>query len=124
MATRQKVILLVVVFLSVLQQGVRWQLGNRSAPSPSIVVQAASTGSTENKTAHCPLVHINTAGMAELQMLPGIGPIYAERILIDRKEKPFLEKRDLLRISGIGEKRFAQLEDLICLYFEGYAEAQ
>jgi competence protein ComEA len=62
--------------------------------------------------------------MAELQTLPGIGPIYAERIIIARREQPFMEKRDLLRVSGIGEKRLAQIEDLICLFFEANEEAE
>lgn len=124
MPTKQKVILLFLVFLSVLQQGVRWQLSNSQPPSPSTIVQAASTQGQKAVKSHCPLVHLNTAGMAELQTLPGVGPIYAERILIARREEPFLEKRDLLKISGIGEKRFAQLENLICLYFEEHAETQ
>lgn len=124
MSTKKKIILLVLVFASMLQQGVRWQLSNRELAPSALVVQAATTPQTESGKPHCALVHINTAGMAELQTLPGIGPIYAERIIIARKEQPFKEKRDLLKISGIGEKRYAQLEDLICLYFEGYAEAK
>ncbi|HHY14714.1 MAG TPA: helix-hairpin-helix domain-containing protein [Firmicutes bacterium] len=62
--------------------------------------------------------------MAELQSLPGIGPVLAERIIIARREKVFLEIRDLLRVSGIGEKRLAQIADLICLYIPRDAEAE
>lgn len=143
MQTRQRAILLVLVFLSLLQQGVRWQLGIREASTrlenPVVVmatqgvVQAASSQTATSPEAppqaatakrHCPLVHVNTAGMAELQTLPGIGPVYAERIIIARKEQPFLEKRDLLRVSGIGEKRLAQIENLICLFFEPHAETE
>ncbi len=130
MQTRQRVILLVLVFLSVLQQGVRWHFGSREAtarlenPAVVAVAQASTTGQPMADGTHCSLVHVNTAGMAELQTLPGIGPIYAERIIIARREQPFMEKRDLLRVSGIGEKRLAQIEDLICLFFEANEEAE
>ena len=71
-----------------------------------------------------PLVHVNTAGMAELQSLPGIGPVLAERIMIARRDKPFSEIKDLLRVPGIGEKRLAQMAELVCLYFEQDAETK
>lgn len=120
MPTKQRVVLVVLVVLSLLQQGVRWKLSSREP----VVVQAAEAVSVEQVDRHCPLVHVNTAGMAELQTLPGIGPVIAERIILERKEQPFQEKRDLLRVPGIGEKRLAQIADLICLYFEEDAPAQ
>lgn len=122
MPTRQRVILLILVLLSVLQQGVRWHFNNQAGEidtATAAIVQAAESVAEEGER-HCPLVHVNTAGMAELQTLPGIGPVFAERIIIERRERPFLEKRDLLRVSGIGEKRLAQITPLICLYFEGH----
>ena len=65
---------------------------------------------------HCDLVHVNTAGIAELQTLPGIGPVYAERITIARRDQPFTKPEDLLRVPGIGPKRLDALVDLICFY--------
>ena len=118
MPTKQRVVLLILVALSILQQGVRWKLSGQD----SVVVQAAEAAPSPLEERHCPLVHINTAGMAELQTLPGIGPGLAERIIIERKELPFREVRDLLRVSGIGEKRLTQIADLICLHFEEDAE--
>ncbi|NLJ79941.1 MAG: helix-hairpin-helix domain-containing protein [Firmicutes bacterium] len=111
-----------LVFLSLFYQGVRWKLGssevgNKPEIRSSKIAVEASEPITEER--HCHLVHVNTAGMAELQTLPGIGPVFAERIIIERRERPFLEKRDLLRVAGIGEKRLAQIIDLICLYPEG-----
>lgn len=131
MQAKQRVILVVLILLSVVQQGVRWRLGskgiNGSIAEPGIVAAAEAEPPQmclENEEEHCPLVHVNTAGMAELQSLPGIGPVLAERIIIARREKPFLEIRDLLRVPGIGEKRLAQIADLICLYFAEDAEAE
>lgn len=124
MPTRQRVVLLILVLLSALQQGVRWQMNSqdttRDTPVTSIVQAAEPVDDQIDR--HCPLVHVNSAGMAELQTLPGIGPVYAERIITERKERPFLEKHELLRVSGIGEKRLAQIVELVCLYYEEHAE--
>lgn len=62
------------------------------------------------------LININTAGPAELQELPGIGPALAQRIIDHRnKNGPFVSPEDLMSVSGIGEKRFEQLKDKICV---------
>lgn len=121
--TRQKVVLLTLVVLSLAQQGWKWRVSQTNTGGVEnhfavATVQAAEHRSEEPRNAHCPLVHVNTAGLAELQTLPGIGPVYAERIMIERREQPFKEKHELLRVSGIGEKRLSQLIDLICLYLE------
>jgi len=61
-----------------------------------------------------PPVDINTAGLEELQTLPGIGPALARRIIEDREANgPFREPGDLSRVFGIGEGRYRQLQDLI-----------
>ncbi|PZN12274.1 MAG: hypothetical protein DIU69_04160 [Bacillota bacterium] len=56
------------------------------------------------------LVDINRAGVDELEQLPGIGPALAQRIVADRQVNgPFRRPEDLARVSGIGEKKLAQL---------------
>lgn len=125
MPTKQKVVLLILVALSIIQQGVRWTVNRQYVSEVPAVVQAAEAVlEQEPEARHCPLVHVNTAGLAELQTLPGIGPVYAERIIVERRERPFKEKHDLLRVSGIGEKRLAQIADLICLYYDEDATAR
>lgn len=123
MRARQKVILIVLIVASIFQQGLRLYLQKQNPnhkwkSSTTSISYAAESVDEEIDSSHCSLVHINTAGMAELQTLPGIGPIYAERIIIERNEQIFTDKRDLLRVKGIGEKRLAKLLDLICLYHE------
>ncbi|GAB6158130.1 ComEA family DNA-binding protein [Desulfotomaculum varum] len=60
------------------------------------------------------LVNINTAGVAELDTLPGIGPALAERIIQYRQANgPFQAIEDLQNVSGIGEKKYAQLQHKI-----------
>jgi len=63
------------------------------------------------------LININTAGQAQLEELPGIGPALAQRIIDHRtKNGPFLSVEDIMVVSGIGEKRYEQLMDLITVY--------
>lgn len=118
MPTKQKVVLLFLVILSVVQQGARWTMHGQDPGAAIAVVQAAETNPAEKADRHCSLVHVNSAGLAELQTLPGIGPVYAERIIVERREQPFREKHDLLRVKGIGEKRLAQIAHLICLHYD------
>ena len=59
-------------------------------------------------------IPINTAGKEILSNLPGIGPVLAEKIIQRRmKEGLFRSKKELLKISGIGPKKFDRLVDYI-----------
>ncbi|SHN85913.1 competence protein ComEA [Desulfitobacterium chlororespirans DSM 11544] len=60
------------------------------------------------------LININTADAAELDKLPGIGPALAERIIQYRIEHGlFLQPEDLKKVSGIGNKTYAKMADLV-----------
>ncbi|MHB1340447.1 MAG: ComEA family DNA-binding protein [Coriobacteriia bacterium] len=59
-------------------------------------------------------VDLNRATVADLDTLPGIGPATAQKIVDDRAANgPFKTIEDLMRVSGIGEKKFDALKDLI-----------
>ena len=61
-------------------------------------------------------VNINTASADQLESLPGIGGVTAKKIVDDRTANgPFKSVNDLTRVSGIGEKKIAALEGLICV---------
>ncbi len=55
-------------------------------------------------------VNLNTAGAGELQLVPGIGPSTADKILAMRKSYgAFKGVDDLLAIKGIGPKRLDKM---------------
>lgn len=56
------------------------------------------------------VVNINSASVAELQRLPGIGPAKAERIVAYRKARPFRTVEELGRVKGIGPKTVRKLK--------------
>ena len=62
------------------------------------------------------LVNINSASSSELESLPGIGASTAQKIIAERTANGgFKSKEDLKRVSGIGYKKYAAIEGLICV---------
>lgn len=60
------------------------------------------------------LIDINRASPAELESLPGVGPVLAANIVAYRESNGRFETvEDLLEVPGIGETRLASIRDLI-----------
>ena len=80
---------------------------NASGGSASIAYGSSSSGGT-----NALLVNINTAGSEELQLLNGVGPATAQKIIDYRtKHGAFKRIEDLMNVSGIGAKSFEKLSD-------------
>ncbi|MEY4060763.1 MAG: hypothetical protein RIQ31_425 [Actinomycetota bacterium] len=62
------------------------------------------------------LINLNRASVAELEGLPGVGPALAGR-LVDWRDANggFKKKEDLLEVSGIGDKLYSGIKDLISI---------
>ena len=55
-------------------------------------------------------INVNTATEAELEALPGVGPVIARRIIEGR---PYRSVDDLERVKGIGKKRLEEIRPLV-----------
>ena len=76
--------------------------------------KATSNKQTNTKRDKKTVVDINRATVEELTKLQGVGEGLAQRIVADRqKNGPFKTTEDLMRVSGIGQKKFDQLKDNI-----------
>ena len=77
---------------------------------------AGGAGSAGAGGATSGLVNINTASADELDALPGVGPATAQAIIDERDSNgAFTSAEDIMRVSGIGEKKFAKLKSSICV---------
>jgi competence protein ComEA len=56
---------------------------------------------------------LNTATVEQLDALPGVGEVTANRIVTYRSSHPFTSVDELLEVPGIGQRRFDQLKDLV-----------
>ena len=59
-------------------------------------------------------IDLNSASASELELLPQIGPVLSQRIILYRKTKGKFQKiEDLMKVSGIGSKTFEKIKDFI-----------
>jgi competence protein ComEA len=60
-------------------------------------------------------VNLNQASEEALELLPGIGPAKAHRIVEWRGKHPFRKIEDVVRVKGIGKKTFARLRPYLAV---------
>lgn len=80
--------------------------------SPIVVPSATSSGAPD--LAGSATLNVNTADVAELETLPGVGPATAAAIVEERRVNgPFVSVDDLDRVPGIGPAKLGALRDLV-----------
>ena len=76
--------------------------------------QVTASTPEDGGTAAAARVNINTAGVSELDGLPGIGPVLAQRIVDEREANgPYTGAEDLTRVEGIGQAIVESIQDHI-----------
>jgi DNA uptake protein ComE-like DNA-binding protein/endonuclease YncB( thermonuclease family) len=80
--------------------------GTKASPVTARASSESGTQRRETAAQQIGKLDINAASQAELENLPGVGPVLAQRIIAAR---PFKSADDLRSVKGIGDKRYAQL---------------
>lgn len=95
-----------------LQDGQMIQVYINPTPKPSPTPYATAIRRSTPTLTH--LVNINTASQEELESLPGIGSVLAQRIIKYRtKYGPFKEIRDILVIYDLTQETYELIKNLI-----------
>ncbi|MDR1292597.1 MAG: helix-hairpin-helix domain-containing protein [Clostridiales Family XIII bacterium] len=77
---------------------------------------AGASGNAEGAPSSGDVVNINTADSTALQILNGVGPATAQKIIDYRDSNgAFAKTEDLKNVSGIGDKTYEKLKDHICV---------
>ena len=82
-------------------------------PAPAAAAPGGGTGTAAGAGPTAP-VSLNTATLDQLDTLPGVGPVLAQHILDYRTRNGGFRAVDELReVNGIGDRRFAELRNLV-----------
>lgn len=58
-------------------------------------------------------INVNRASSTQLELIPGIGPAMAKRIIEARTKRKFTAVEDLLEVKGIGKKKLEHMRPFI-----------
>jgi competence ComEA-like helix-hairpin-helix protein len=115
---RERAVLLLVTAAFLVGIGISYYrragLRHQAALSPIAVVPGTSEGCSPDSVGVPSPVDLNQATPRQLDGLPGIGPVLAGRIIEYRQRKGgFRSVSELRAVSGIGEKRYSVLKDMV-----------
>jgi len=77
---------------------------------PAVICAAETVETVEQSTK----VSLNAGTASDLQVLPGIGEVTAERIIAFRDQNgPFASVDDLIKVKGVGNKTLEKIRPLL-----------
>ena len=89
-------------------------LGLCAGPAWAAAPQAPAASGAQGAAVE--LIDVNQASAAQLESLPGVGEVTAERIIEYRKENGGFKKiEELMNVRGIGERSFLRLRPLVTI---------
>ena len=115
MAKIEKIVVIILILAAL--AGIALSYYSKKARSKIEIIPAELTSQTEKAKdiiAERKIIDINTAGKQALTELPGVGPHLAQRIIDYRRESGgFSSSGDILKVKGIGPKKYESMKDCI-----------
>lgn len=115
MAKIEKVVVITLILTALV--GITISYYQRSLKRKIVVIPDESTQPAEKAKeiiAERKIININTADKETLATLPGVGPHLAQRIIDYRQEHGrFNLPEDILKVKGIGPKKYDSMKDCI-----------
>jgi competence protein ComEA len=86
----------------------------KEGEAPAGAAAASGGSAVGGSAAQGGKVNINQASVSDFENLPGIGPVLAQKIVDYRDQHgPFRTIQDLMKVSGIGDKKFDSLKEYV-----------
>lgn len=83
------------------------------AAGDTLVAKESLFPVAKKKEAPSGAIDLNSATRDQLMSLPGVGPATADKIIALREEQPFRRPEDIMRVRGIGVKKFETMRPYI-----------
>lgn len=104
---------LLVLCATALTLGLYLMIRNYATPPPNAVSLPVFMAESDNSITGLFRIDPNTSPADSLELLPGIGPVLADRIVEYRQHSRFNQAIDLTEVKGIGPKLFEKLRPYI-----------
>ena len=76
---------------------------------------AYSAAAGTETAAYGGMIHLNSASAAELEEMPGVGEVTAQRIVEYRAQHGFSRIEDIMNVKGIGQAKFNKMRPYLAL---------
>lgn len=96
-----------------LTDGQRLTVPRRTEPAATPPAQGADPSTAPARAKG--RINLNTASLAELDTLPGVGPVTAQRVIEQRQKAPFTSVDQLLELKLVNAPTFERLKDLVAV---------